>query len=87
MDVLELPSANRSKVDCRTLEKINEDHMKFVQHGSNIKKAKYFNNCPMEALFDIPLDQVCMLPIYWHCICIVHVLYYMHIVLHAVREV
>ena len=59
MAALQLPPTDRPAVASRTLDKINEDHRRFVEEGSNIKNAKLFNNCPMEALFNIPLDQVC----------------------------
>ena len=53
-----LPYENQPVVQLRTLESIKRDHDRFIEAGGNLKKVKDYNNCPMEAIFDIPLDQV-----------------------------
>ena len=55
----QLPIASRPACAKRTLETLKRDYAKFRANGGNIRHAKNFNNVIGEAMFDIPLDQVC----------------------------
>ena len=48
---LMIPRANRP---LRSLYTLNERHAIFVQDGSNLKKAKFFDNVIGPTFFDIP---------------------------------
>lgn len=48
----------RGKKPERTIETLKEDNKRFINAGSNIKKAKLFNNAIRPPLFDIPVEQV-----------------------------
>ena len=50
----------------RTLQQIREDHRKFLENGGNVKRAKDFNNCAMETIFDVSLDQVIIVHVQVH---------------------
>ncbi|XP_031571701.1 uncharacterized protein LOC116305861 [Actinia tenebrosa] len=50
----------RGKKPSRTIETLKEDNKWFIEAGSNIKKAKMFNNAIRPPLFDIPIEQVCL---------------------------
>lgn len=58
---LQEPRDERGRYAARTLETIKADHQRFVADGSNLKKAKLFNNAITDHFFDIPVDHVCML--------------------------
>ena len=44
------------------LASLQEDYNKFVQYGYNIKNAKCHNNVIEETMFDVPVDQVFVMP-------------------------
>ena len=49
-----IPEENRPVVQSWTLESIKNDHQNFLEASGDIQRAKEFNNCPVEAIFDIP---------------------------------
>ena len=51
----------------RNLQQIREDHRKFLENGGNVKRAKDFNNCAMETIFDVSLDQVIIVQVHIEC--------------------
>ena len=68
MPIAQLPPKDRPAIASRTLDQIHEDHEKFIADGGDINKAKFFNNCPMDALFDVPLNQVLLHDNYARCL-------------------
>ena len=59
---MKIKRSERGKCELRTLASLQEDYSKFVQSGYNIKNAKCHNNVIEEAMFDIPVDQVFVIP-------------------------
>lgn len=55
---MKIPLSSRGAATKRTVQGIKDDHQRFLEAGGDIKKAKEFNNCILEPLFDIPLSQV-----------------------------
>ena len=60
-DSLKLPRDNRGRSTSRTLSSIKGDYERFCANGSNIKRAKQFNNVIDALFFDIDLDQVSLI--------------------------
>ena len=54
--------SERGRCKLHTLASLQEDYNKFVQAGCNIKNAKCHNNVIEEAIFDVPVDQVFVMP-------------------------
>ena len=54
---LALPPSTRGPVRPRTTATLESDLESFTKDGSNIKRAKLFNNVIRKPLFPIPLDQ------------------------------
>ena len=48
----------------RTLASLQENYNKFVQSGYNIKNASCHNNVIEKAIFDLPIDQVFVIPFF-----------------------
>ena len=42
----------------RTLQTLEADYSNFIANGSDLKKAKLFNNVIDEPLFKVPINQV-----------------------------
>ena len=59
---MKIKRSERGRCKLRTLASLQEDYNKFVQSGYNIKNAKCHNNVNEEAMFDIPVDQVFVIP-------------------------
>ena len=59
---MKIKRSERGRCKLRTLASLQEDYNKFVQSGYNIKNAKCHNNVIEEAMFDIPVDQVFVIP-------------------------
>ena len=59
---MEIKHSERGRCKLRTLASLQEDYNKFVQSGYNIKNAKCHNNVIEEAMFDVPFDQVLVMP-------------------------
>ena len=55
---LKLPREVRGRSTPRTLSSIKSDYERFCANGSDIKKAKHFNNVIDVTFFDVELDQV-----------------------------
>ena len=55
------PKEVRNPSEKRSLESLKIDYNRFVADGSNLKRAKEFNNVIDEPLFNVPLDQVFIL--------------------------
>ncbi|XP_022111413.1 uncharacterized protein LOC110990640 [Acanthaster planci] len=58
-DYIRLPRGERPPSQQRTLQSLNQDLHRFKAAGSNISKAKHFNNVIDEPMVAIPLTQVC----------------------------
>ena len=54
--------SERGRCKLHTLASLQEDYNKFVQSGCNIKNGKCHNNVIEEAIFDVPVDQVFVMP-------------------------
>ena len=52
----------RERCKLCTLTSLQEDYNKFVQSGYIIKNSKCHNNVIEEAMFDVPVDQVFVMP-------------------------
>ena len=59
---MKIKRSKRRRCKLRTLASLQEDYNKFVQSGYNIKNAKSHNNVIEEAMFDVPVDQVFVMP-------------------------
>ena len=59
---MKIKRSERKRCKLRTLASLQEDYNKFFQSGYNIKNAKCHNNVIEEAMFDIPLDHVFVIP-------------------------
>ena len=59
---MKIKRSKRRRCKLRTLASLQEDYNKFVQPGYNIKNAKSHNNVIEEAMFDVPVDQVFVMP-------------------------
>ena len=55
---LKVPPEQRPAHPARTLAGLRADHARFVASGSDIRKAKLFNNVIYSPKFDIEVDQV-----------------------------
>ena len=61
---MKIKHSERGRCKLRTLASLQEDYNKFVQSGYNIKTAKCHNNNVIEeAMFDVPVDQVFVIPL------------------------
>ena len=54
--------SERERCKLRTFASLQEDYNKFVQSGYNIKDGKCHNNVIEEAMLDVPVDQVFVIP-------------------------
>ena len=59
---MKIKRIERGRCKLRALASLQEDYNKFVQSGYNIKNAKSHNNVIEEAMFDVPVDQVFVMP-------------------------
>ena len=59
---MKIKHSDRGRYKLCTLASLQEDYNKFVQSGYNIKNAKCHNNVAEEAMFDVPFDQVLVMP-------------------------
>ena len=59
---MKIKRSERGRCKLRTLASLHEDYKKFIQSGYNIKNARCYNNVIEEAMFDIPVDQVFVIP-------------------------
>lgn len=55
---MKIPRGVRGRSAPRTLASIKADHDRYNADGSNLKKAKFFNNVIDTTFFDIEVDQV-----------------------------
>ena len=62
------PRTARNRFPDRNLTNISGDHQRFVDAGSVLADAKFFNNCITEHFFDIPIDNASSMniPTYYH---------------------
>lgn len=61
-DKLVVPRGERGRSSSRTLQRLRDDHQRFlVNGGGDIKKAKFYNNAITKYFFDIPINSVCTL--------------------------
>ncbi|KAJ8040364.1 hypothetical protein HOLleu_14629 [Holothuria leucospilota] len=56
---MKIPLKERGRSENRTLEKLQNFNHMFVQIGAKLSEAKNFYNVIADALFNIPIDQVC----------------------------
>ena len=54
---LALPPSTRGPVVLRTIDTLKSDLDLFQKDGSNIKRAKLFNNVIREPFFNVPLEK------------------------------
>ena len=59
---MKIKHSERGRYNLRTIASLQEDYNKFVQSGYNIKNAKCHNNVIEKAMFDVPIDQVFVMP-------------------------
>ena len=59
---MKIKRSEGGKRKLRALASLQENYNKFVQSGHNIKNAKCHNNVIEEAMFDVPVDQVFVMP-------------------------
>ena len=59
---MKIKYSEKERYKLRTLASLQEDYNKFVESGYNIKNAKCHNNVFEEAMFDVPVDQVFVMP-------------------------
>ena len=59
---MKIKHSERGRYNLRTSASLQEDYNKFVQSGYNIKNAKCHNNVTEKAMFDVPIDQVFVMP-------------------------
>lgn len=57
-DSMKIPRGVRGRSSPRTLTSIKDDHDRYCVDGSNLKKAKEYNNVIGTTFFDIEIDQV-----------------------------
>ncbi len=55
---MKVPRAQRERSLSRTLDSIKADHTRFCTAGSDLSKAKLYNNVISTTIFDIEVDQV-----------------------------
>ena len=55
---LRIPLHVHGRSPARSVESIQNDYQRFVDDGSQLRRAKEFNNAIGEPFFSIPLDQV-----------------------------
>ena len=53
----------RGRCKLHILASLQEDYNKFVQSGHKIKNAKCHNNVIEEAMFEVPNNQVFVMPL------------------------
>ena len=58
---MKIKRSERGRCKLHTLASLQEDYNKFVQPGHNIKNGKC-HNVIEEAMFDVPVDQVFVMP-------------------------
>ena len=59
---MKIKHSERGRCKLRTLASLQEDYNKFFQSGYNIKNTKCHNNVTEEAMFDVPVAQVFVIP-------------------------
>ena len=59
---MKIKRSEKGRCKLRTLASLQEDYNKFVQSGYNIKNAQCHNNVSEEAMLDVPIDQVFIIP-------------------------
>ena len=57
-DEIQLPLESRGKCHSRSLATLRQDFVRFTASGSDLKKAKLFNNVIAPFLFEIDIDHV-----------------------------
>lgn len=57
-DLMKIPRGVRGRSPLRTLASITTDHNRYCTAGSNLKKAKEYNNVIGTTFLDIEIDQV-----------------------------
>lgn len=55
---LKIPLSVCNKSPARSLDTLKADYDKFTSCGSDLRKAKHYNNVIRPALFNIPLENV-----------------------------
>ena len=60
-DETQLSIESRGQNQSRSLANLASDYEKFVSDGSDLKRAKFFNNVISAPIFDIELDHVSQL--------------------------
>lgn len=55
---MKVPRAERNRSPSRTLDSIKADHARYCAAGSDLNKAKLFNNAIGTNILDIDIDQV-----------------------------
>lgn len=75
---MKIPLKERGRSENRTLEKLQNFNHMFVQSGAKLSEAKNFYNVIADALFNIPIDQVCIKYLLKQLICLYTVFHLMY---------